>query len=281
MTGKIAVISYDSGAGRTLVTGQLFRAARNKGLSPKLIGYDVEKQDWLSSELLENPIVQPVEAMVPAFNSDRCNFCGNCLRFCSRFAIRFDRAKPKIQRLPDHCNSCGECLKGCSHNGIELQSKLIGNIYRSCDNQIYAGKIAKNAIYIHPLFFELNKLHCDGDLTFCDMPPGDSGFVTTSLEGINLAILIVIPTPGWEEKTQQMLDYIERLNLKCCILANKADTESDFYKDLVELSSDKKIPVIGAIAEMKSNSGIDFQKEFQGSEVFQGIWDEINYLCIN
>jgi MinD superfamily P-loop ATPase len=276
MKGKIAILSYSAGAGRTLVTGQLFNAARKSGINARLFGYDMEKQDWLLSKLLENTHPEPVHAMVPSLDHQRCNFCGNCLRFCSRFAIQFDRFKPEISLRPDRCYLCGDCMKGCSHNGILQTRKQIGNLYQSSDGRICVGQAASGARFILPLFIELNLQQGTEELIICDLPPGDSGFVSTSLMNVSLAILIVIPSPGWEKQTLYMIDYLHSMKLDFCILANKTKRESDFYKSLVELCKDKEIMLAGAIEEFKSSPGIDFQKEFPGSEVFQDIWTKID-----
>jgi MinD superfamily P-loop ATPase len=276
MEGKIALLSYSAGAGRSVVAGQLYNAAGKSGIAARLFGYDMEKQDWLSSGLLDNARSEPVYAMLPSLDHQRCNFCGNCLRFCSRFAIQFDRFKPEISLRPDLCHLCGDCMKACSHNGISQTRSHIGNLYYSHDGRICVGQAEPGARFILPLFIELNRQQRTEQLTICDLPPGDSGFVSTSLLNVTLAILIVIPSPGWEKQTLYMIDYLHSMKLNFCILAYKTKRESDFYKSLVELCKDKEVMIAGAIEEFKSSSEIDFKKEFPGSEVFQEIWTQID-----
>lgn len=276
MQGKIALLSYTAGAGRTLLTGQLYYAACKSGISARLFGYDMNKQDWLTSGLLDNARSEPVYGMVPFLDHQRCNFCGNCLRFCSRFAIQFDRFKPEISLRPDLCHLCGDCIKGCSHNGISHIRRYIGNLYHSSDGRICVGQAAPGTRFILPLFIGLNQQQSNEELIICDLPPGDSGFVSTSLLNVTLAILIVIPSPEWETQTFYMLDYLQSMKLNFCILANKTERESDFYKSLVRLCNDKEVLLAGAIEQFKSSPEIDFQKEFPGSEVFQDLWAQID-----
>jgi MinD superfamily P-loop ATPase len=275
MYSKIAFLSYLEGTGRTLVSGQLYRITSKAGLMPKLFGYDMEKQDLLSSGLLKNAIEEPVYAMVPSLESARCNFCGNCLRFCSRFAIQLDRFKPEISILPDRCHSCGDCMKGCSHEGISQQRRHIGNLYQSPASLVYAGEAAIGEQFILPLFLELNQKLKNGELAFCDLPPGDSGFVSTSLMNANLAILIVVPSPEWKKQTKYMLDYLRSMKLSCCILLNKAEKNNDFLKLVAEFCLNNEIKLVGAIPLFESNEGIDPKLDIQGIEIFQNIWAEI------
>jgi MinD superfamily P-loop ATPase len=275
MQGKIALLSYSAWAGRTLVTGQLYNAARKSGINARLFGYDMEKQDWLLSGLMEKAIADPVYAMVPSLDHERCNFCGNCLRFCSRFAIQFDRFKPEISLRPDRCHLCGDCMKACSHNGISQTRRHIGNLYHSPDGRICVGQAAPGTRFILPLFCGLNQQHSNEELIICDLPPGDSGFVSTSLLNVTLAILIIVPSPEWETQTLYMLDYLQSMKLDFCILANKTERESDFYKSLVGLCYDKQVFLLGAIEQFNPGPEIDFQKEFPGSETFQSIWAKL------
>lgn len=272
MYGKIAFVSYSEGTGRTMVSGQLYRITSKAGLMPKLFGYDMEKQDFLSSGLLENAVAEPVFSMVPFLDSARCNFCGNCLRFCSRYAIQFDRLKPEISVLPDRCHSCGDCLKGCSHEGITQQKQHVGNLFHSTDGRVYVGDVVTGAKFILPLFLELNKQLNNGDLVFCDLPPGDSGFVSTSLINTSLVILLIVPSSEWEQQTLHMLDYLKSMKLDCCILLNKAEKNADFLRLVAEFCISNEVKLIGAIPLFESNHEIDLNPDLEQTEIFQNIW---------
>jgi MinD superfamily P-loop ATPase len=280
MHGKIALLSYSSGVGRTMVAGQLFNAACKSGINARLFGYDMEKQDWLSSNLLEHSHSEPVYAMVPSLDHERCNFCGNCLRFCSRFAIQFDRFKPEISLIPDRCHLCGDCMKGCSHNGILQTRRHIGNLYHSSDGRICVGEAATGARFILPLFTGLNRQQKKDEVIICDLPPGDSGFVSASLQGVSLVILIVIPSPEWEKQTLYMLEYLQSMKLNYYILMNKTDKESQFCKGVTEFSAGNNIPVIGVIPIFNPSKEIDLKNDYSGSLAFHDLLTEIEKKLI-
>jgi MinD superfamily P-loop ATPase len=275
MRGKIALVSYSGGVGRSTISGQLFHQARNNGVPAKLLGYDVEKQDWLSSKLLKDAIAEPVYSMVPSFDSARCDFCGNCLRFCSRFAIQFDRIKPQISLRPDRCHSCGDCMKGCHHEGISQQKQHIGNLYRSTDGLVIVGESANGARFFLPLLLELNQQHNNGGLIICDLPPGDSGFVSTSLIDASLTILIVAPSPDWEKQTQYMLDYLKSMKLNSCVLINNAGNDNTFTDTITEFCLGNNIPMIGVIPSLQPCPGIESHYDQPIIELFQNIFIEI------
>ncbi|MEI6747924.1 MAG: 4Fe-4S dicluster domain-containing protein [Bacteroidota bacterium] len=275
MYGKIAVVSYSGGSGRTMVCGHLFNAASKAGVNANLFGYDVEKQDWLSSDLLQDAIEEPIYTMVPSLDTARCNFCGNCLRFCSRFAIKFDRIKPEISLLPDRCHSCGDCMKGCSHEGISLQQQQIGNLFRSQDGQVCVGEAADGVRFILPLFLALNQELNNTKLVFCDFPPGDSGFVSTSLIGASLVILLIVPSTEWESQTRYMLEYLRSMKLNCCILINKTDKKSGFYTNVANFCSKHNVQIVGEIRLLASNTLVSHQQDPHILEIFQNILAEV------
>jgi MinD superfamily P-loop ATPase len=275
MRGKIALVSYSGGVGRSTISGQLFYYAIKSGVSAKLFGYDVEKQDWLSSKLLKDAVADPVYAMVPSFDSARCDFCGNCLRFCSWQAIHFDRVKPQISLRPDRCQSCGDCIKGCSHDSISQHRQHIGNIYRSSDGLIVVGEPANGARFYLPLLLKLNQQQNNGELIICDLPPGDSGFVSTSLIDATLTILIVVPSPDWEDQTRYMLDYLKSIKLNSCVLINNAGEEESFIKTVNEFCSNYTIPIIGVIPVLQPPPRIDRFPGKLEEVLFQNIFKQI------
>ena len=275
MRGKIAISSYQSATGRTTIACGLFNVIHNSDLSARLFGYDMEKQDLFTSGLLGSAIAEPVFSMVPSLDSTRCNFCGNCLRFCSRFAIQFDRLKPKISLLPDRCHSCGDCMKGCSHDGIIQHREQIGSLYHSPDGRVCAGEATTGARFILPLFIELNKQKKNDELIICDIPPGDSGFVSTSLMNVSLAMLVVVPSSEWEKQTIYMLDYLKSMKMDCVVLVNRAEKGSDFFKVVAEFCFSNHIPLIGEIPLFESKESVCPKLDIQAIEIFNKIWAEI------
>lgn len=51
--------------------------------------------------------------MEPTWVSEKCTYCGACMKICRTKAILVDKSKKTLERIEDNCNQCGRCVKTC------------------------------------------------------------------------------------------------------------------------------------------------------------------------
>ncbi len=61
------------------------------------------------------------QAMLPAFDEEKCSLCGLCVENCPEGALRLEAgaAVPRVD--PEHCIGCGECAAVCARQAARLR----------------------------------------------------------------------------------------------------------------------------------------------------------------
>lgn len=56
----------------------------------------------------------------PKVMEDKCVGCKRCMKFCSHYAIDYDKTKKKAHINSEKCVGCGECLMACEYGAIRI-----------------------------------------------------------------------------------------------------------------------------------------------------------------
>ncbi|MCP4726479.1 MAG: P-loop NTPase, partial [bacterium] len=117
----IAVASGKGGTGKTTVATNL---SVSIGRDSRLIDCDVEEPNchiFLKPKIKE---IEKVGIPVPEIDINKCNFCGECGKFCEFSAII--SLRNKTLTFPDLCHGCGGCTLVCPEKAISEIYREIG-----------------------------------------------------------------------------------------------------------------------------------------------------------
>ncbi len=120
---KIAVASGTGGTGKTSVTVNLALSLGNV----QVLDCDVEEPNV---HILLRPTVGdafPVELLVPKILEERCDYCGECARFCQFNALFVVGETAMV--FPELCHSCGGCIIVCPRDAIVEEPRQIGRVH--------------------------------------------------------------------------------------------------------------------------------------------------------
>ncbi len=240
---KIAIASGKGGTGKTTVSTTLaYWYSLNH--PTVLLDCDVEEPD--SNLFLKIPVTHTynVEVFIPQVDNDKCTGCGKCERACQYNAIVLIKGKPLV--LPELCHSCGGCYLACPEHAIKEVPRIIGKVESGHKNNLYyAGGIMDVGEHIAtPLIDEVKKEHLNAKVRIIDSPPGSSCPVIHSLEGSDLVLLVVEPTPFGFHDAVLVYDVAKSLSIPCGIIVNNMVEK---YAPLFSFIEKQNIPLLATI----------------------------------
>jgi len=247
-----------------MLARNLFAYCLKKSPVPvQLAGYDIEKPDLLHGfEKLKFTAVE-IFAGFPRVDSNRCRYCGSCVKHCSCGALQLDRLRPAVTINPEKCEACGECTEACPSHGISSRERLTGYILhgRLNGHSILIGKGAPDHNYLLPLVNSLNECLNPAFLAICDLGPGNSSYVTTALKGSSLAIILLNPARGWKRNTRFLLDILKDHTIPFAIVINKYRKEEGFLREVTDFCRMESVPLLGIIpysADLRGEKSCNF-----------------------
>jgi MinD superfamily P-loop ATPase len=260
---KIAVASGKGGTGKTSVTVNL---ALSLG-SVQILDCDVEEPNV---HILLRPTVTgtfPVELKVPKILEERCDYCGECARFCQFNALFV--AGETAMVFPELCHSCGGCSIVCSKDAIIEEPRQIGRIVK--------GVCARTSGNINLVYGEINvgealavpviaavKDHIDEkNMVFLDSAPGSACPLVETVHGADFCLLVTEPTPFGLHDLIVAVDVVKKLKIPMGVVVNFAGIGDRGVYDYCEENGIPimlEIPFDRRIAELYSR-GIPFVDE--------------------
>jgi MinD superfamily P-loop ATPase len=242
-------LSYESSAGRTLITRELFRYITSQsGVNVQAASFDFEKPDLKNCLNGNIQSVKEIYALHPVIDKEKCRYCGECAGFCPYKAIQFNRYVPSVTLIVARCTACGNCVKACSINGIKMKDKhsgkiILGNLF---ENKVIIGESCNSGLQV-PLINAMTERFDPKSFVICDFPPGNEIEVYSRLEKINMAIIIVHPSQRWEAGLNLMLEMVSRNIIPIGIILNKVKNETTWVQQVKAKCSHIKIPILGVI----------------------------------
>ncbi len=236
---RIAVASGKGGTGKTTI-------ATNLALSVTEAVYldcDVEEPN---GHLFLNPDIEKKESiarLLPEFNYDRCDFCGECSRVCEFHAIM---VLPKQVMLFDElCHSCGACSYLCPQNAIREVGKSMGVLR---EGTIYPeecgfveGCLNVGEMMASPLISRVKAKTRTGAVNILDSPPGTACSMVETVRDADFCLLVTEPTPFGLSDLRLAVEVLRVVDLPFGVLINKSIESSTLIEEYCE---EEQVPIL-------------------------------------
>ena len=253
---KIAVASGKGGTGKTSV-------AVNMALSigkVQILDCDVEEPNV---HILLRPTIGetlPVELLVPKIIEEKCDYCGECAKFCQFNALFV--AGETAMVFPELCHSCGGCSIVCPNDAIVEESRQIGRIVKGSaeDIDVVYGEINVGEALAVPIITAVKDHIDDKGTVILDSAPGSACPLVETVHGVDFCLLVTEPTPFGLHDLQVAVEVIQMIDLPMGVVINFAgigDRGVYDYCEKQEIPIMMEIPFDRRIAELYSN-GIPF-----------------------
>jgi MinD superfamily P-loop ATPase len=274
---KIAVASGKGGTGKTSV-------AVNLALSlgrVQVLDCDVEEPNV---HILLKPEVGetlPVELQVPRILEERCDYCGECARFCQFNALFV--AGETAMVFPELCHSCGGCGIVCPRDAIVEEPRQIGKILkgRSGEIDLVYGEINVGEALAVPIIAAVKDHIDDEAMTIIDSAPGSACPLVETVHGVDFCLLVTEPTPFGLHDLEVAVEVVQILGVPMGVVVNFAGIGDRGVYDFCEekgIPIMMKIPFDRRIAELYSR-GVPFVEEMpEWRQRFRDLVDRIGEM---
>ncbi len=263
---KIGITGGKGGTGKSTVSILLANKLRKEGKKVVLCDCDVEcPNDYL---LLGQDLIDPkdkVLATFPKLNEEKCQKCGLCVKNCRSNAI-FQTPGEYPIFLHALCSVCGLCWNLCPHEAIEIEEKVIGEIFENkIDDNFYlvTGRSIGVVDEAGPIVTKSKKAafnlatRIKADYLLIDTSVGIHCGVIRALLDVDLAYAVTEPTSLGAHDLKLILELIRILKIPAEIVINQSDMGN---KDLVDAISrqtgtniEYEVPYSKSLASAYSN----------------------------
>jgi MinD superfamily P-loop ATPase len=256
---KIAVASGKGGTGKTSVAVNL---ALSLG-KVQVLDCDVEEPNV---HILLRPKVGetfPVELLVPKILEERCDYCGECARFCQFNALFV--AGETAMVFPELCHSCGGCSIVCPRDAIVEEPRQIGKVFKgkAGDIDLVYGEINVGEALAVPIIAAVKDHIDEKRMVILDSSPGSSCPLVETVHGVDFCLLVTEPTPFGLHDLKIAVEVTQLLSIPMGVVVNFAGIGDRGVYDFCEKQSIPimmEIPFDRRIAELYSR-GIPFVEE--------------------
>jgi MinD superfamily P-loop ATPase len=253
---RIAVASGKGGTGKTSVAVNLALSVTRA----QLLDCDVEEPNAHILLRPQDVKEEAVELPVPRILEDKCNYCGECARFCQYKAL-FVAGETALV-FPQLCHSCGGCMMICPNNAIIEEQRRIGRILhgKSGDVELVYGELDVGEPMSVPLISAVKKWARSSGTIILDAPPGTACPLAETVDGADYCILVTESTPFGLHDLEIAAEVVRQLGVPSGVIINFAGTGDHSVYDFCEskgLPIQMEIPFDRRIAELYSR-GIPF-----------------------
>lgn len=282
---EIVIISGKGGTGKTSITGALACLAGES----ILVDCDVDAANL--SLILNNRIEESHEFIAgnkAKINQDKCNACGECLRYCRFNAVTQSGESYRIEPLA--CEGCGVCRLFCPEEAIEFRPVKSGDWYRSTTpfgSLIHArlGIAQSNSGRLVTLLRQqARKLSAErgNSQIIIDGPPGIGCPVIASITGAGFVLLVTEPSLTAFHDLKRVLELIRHFDIACGICINKFDINPDLSAEIEKFADRNDVPVLGKIdfdptittAQINKSNFVDYSTEVVQNQV-KSLWKKL------
>lgn len=263
---NIGVLSGKGGTGKTLISTNLAVA-----MNGSYIDCDVEEPNGFI--FLKPRDIKSEDVLIdyPLVDKDLCTLCGKCVEFCEFNALAKTKKIFVFEKL---CHSCGGCEIVCPKDAIKYGKRKIGTVDSGVSGNIECtrGILDIGEAMAVPVIKEVLG-NLDGNLNIIDCAPGTSCNVVTSLEYVDLAVLVTEPTEFGLHDFKRAVELCKMFDIAHGVVINRVTDEDNIISkycienDIKIISS---IPYEKNIAEIYSRGELIFE-----SEEYQAIFTDL------
>ena len=257
---QIAVLSGKGGTGKTFISVNLAVAAAKSAY----LDCDVEEPNghlFLNPEIYET---EAVEIAVPEFDTNACDGCRACVRFCRFNALAFLKEKPYL--FPELCHSCSGCMLICHNHAVHEVNRRVGMIEKGKSGgvSVITGTLDNGEATGVPVIRQLLRDAPTEGTVIVDCPPGSSCTVMESIRYSDFCLLVAEPTLFGIENLKLVIQLVKTFQKKCGIVVNK---DTGTVNPVKVLADESNIPVLARIpydkklAEINSHGGLAARDE--------------------
>ncbi len=256
---KIAVASGKGGTGKTSVAVNL---ALSMG-KVQVLDCDVEEPNV---HILLRPKVGetfPVKLLVPKILEERCDYCGECAKFCQFNALFV--AGETAMVFPELCHSCGGCIIVCPRDAMVEEPRQIGTVIKSKagDIDLVYGEINVGEALAVPIIAAVKDHIDEKRMVILDSAPGSACPLVETVHGVDFCLLVTEPTPFGLHDLEVAVEVVQILDIPMGVLVNFAGIGDRGVYDFCEeqgIPIMMEIPFDRRIAELYSR-GVPFVEE--------------------
>ncbi|MDN7013654.1 ATPase [Methanoculleus sp. FWC-SCC3] len=240
---KIAIASGKGGTGKSTVAANL-ACTLSRSREVVLVDCDVEEPNlhlFFPGSAEDVPVTTPVPEIDPA----RCNFCGECGKFCRFGALSV--LKDRVILFPELCHSCGGCSLVCPQGAIKEVPRTIGRVACSCplpSLTLVSGVLNEGEV-MAPTVIRVAKLLAEGHpLILYDASPGIACPVIETLEGVDACILVTESTPFGLHDLRLAAEVVESTGIPAGVVINRSDGRDE---ETLEFCRERGLPILMTI----------------------------------
>ena len=303
----LSVASGKGGTGKTTVAVNLAISLALAGNPVLFLDCDVEEPN---AHIFLKPSVEDerkVFVKVPAVDESKCDFCGECSKFCAfnaMFVVRpSEKMRGKVLIFNELCHGCGGCVLVCPRNAISERNREVGIVKRGRAT-VPVAESGVSDVNIEIVFGELrlgepspvpvvravkdalNALKSPS-IVVIDAPPGTSCPVVHSVFGSDYCILVSEPTPFGRHDLNLMVDVLRDLKIPFGVVLNRSGVVSTEKSQIHEYCEREDIEILleipheRRIAELYAK-GIPFVLEMNEwqpkfTEMFEKICERLRH----
>jgi len=259
---KIAVASGKGGTGKTSVAVGL---ALSLG-EAQVLDCDVEEPNAHILIRPEMGEITPVELPFPRIDLEKCDFCGECSRFCQFHAL-FVAGETALV-FPELCHGCGGCAIVCPRSAINEERRQIGRVIEGSSGEIRLvyGELNIGEPLAVPVISAV-KAACP---------------VVETIHGADYCLMVTEPTPFGLHDLRVTVEVARQLEVSVGVVVNFAGVGDRGVYDYCEREGIPvmlEIPYDRRIAELYSR-GIHFVEEMpEWKGRFVGLAERIGEVC--
>ena len=271
---KIAIASGKGGTGKTTIATNLALSLDNV----QLLDCDVEEPDSHLFLDTDPEKIEDVHISIPIIDKQKCDFCGECSKFCQYHALAVVRNE--VLFFSDLCHGCGGCTLVCPKDAITEEKRVIGVVEGcSSDNlEFFHGLLNIGEAMATPVIKALKTQIKKEKTVILDSPPGTACPVIESVNEADFTILVTEPTPFGLHDLKLAVEILRTLTIPFGVIINRDGIGNDRVEKYCDKEGIKillKIPHDEKIARLYSK-GIPFIKQMpEWKDRFQELFKNI------